>query len=101
MYTSNTFGISRDPRPQGGGTCLSGCRKIARLSAAAGECDKNNVLAEPTPHLQAGPGTPPQGAGPDSFIETPKHFPNAIEVVAVDLANLGMQAAVIDRPDLI
>ena len=35
------------------------------------------------------------------IYRAPKRVPNAIEVVGIDLAELGMQAAVIDRPDLI
>ena len=40
-------------------------------------------------------------SGATSFIEPPKRFPNAIEVIAIDLAKLGGPAAVINRPDLI
>ena len=47
------------------------------------------------------PPAPPPAAGEHLFIEPPKRFPDAIEVVAVDLADLGRQAAIIDRPDLI
>ena len=34
-------------------------------------------------------------------IEPPERFPHAIEVVAIDLANLGRKSAIIDRPNLI
>ena len=35
------------------------------------------------------------------FIESPKRFPHAIEVIGIDLADLRRQAAIIDRSDLI
>ena len=56
MYTFCTFGISRDPRPQGGETFI---------------------------------------------YRAAKRFPHTIEIVAIDLAKLGIEAPAIDRPDLI
>ena len=45
--------------------------------------------------------TPAPKAGEHLSIESPKRLPNAIEVIGVDLADLGRQAAIINRPDLI
>ena len=40
-------------------------------------------------------------AGEHLFIEPPKRFPNAIEVIGIDLTDLRIQASKIHRPDLI